>query len=37
LSTIGIILVFGAFNRLLNRHLEPSQRLRFTYRPQLIR
>jgi len=37
LSTIGIILVFGAFNRLLNRHLEPSQRLRFTYRPQMIR
>jgi polar amino acid transport system permease protein len=37
LSTIGIILVFGMVNRYLNRHLEPAQRLRFTYRPMLMR
>jgi polar amino acid transport system permease protein len=37
LSTIAIILIFGRVNRYLNRHLEPAQRLRFTYRPMLMR
>jgi polar amino acid transport system permease protein len=37
LSTVAIILIFGRVNRHLNRHLEPAQRLRFTYRPMLMR
>lgn len=36
-STIGIIFVFGIVNRILNRHVEPSRRLKFAFRPQLIR
>jgi polar amino acid transport system permease protein len=37
LSTIGIIFVFGLVNTRLNRHLEPSKRLKMFFRPQLIR
>lgn len=37
LTTIGIILLFGAANRRLNRHLEPSARPKLVLRPQLIR
>jgi polar amino acid transport system permease protein len=37
LGTIGIILVFGAINRRLNRHLAPADRPRLRLRPQFIR
>ena len=37
LATLIIILVFGAVGRHLNRHLAPTARPRFRYRPQLIR
>ncbi|MEM6622777.1 MAG: ABC transporter permease subunit [Pseudomonadota bacterium] len=37
LGTIGIIVVYGAINRRLNRHLAPSQRARLKLRPQFIR
>ena len=36
-STILIILLFGAVNRRLNRHLAPAIRPRIAYRPQLVR
>ena len=37
LGTIAIILVFGAINRRLNRHLAPEHRTRLRLRPQFIR
>ena len=37
IGTVGIIWVFGAINRRLNRHLEPGQRVRLRLRPQFIR
>ena len=36
-GTVGIIVVFGAVNRRLNRHLAPAQRSRLRLRPQFIR
>ncbi|MFZ1815910.1 MAG: ABC transporter permease subunit [Rhizobiaceae bacterium] len=35
--TLLIILLFGAINRRLNRHLDPASLARISYRPQLIR
>ena len=35
--TLIIVILFESVNRRLNRHLEPDQRPRFSYRPQLIR
>ncbi|MEM7257288.1 MAG: ABC transporter permease subunit [Pseudomonadota bacterium] len=35
--TLIIVLLFGAVNARLNRHLNPDQRPRIRYRPQLIR
>lgn len=37
LGTVGIILLFGAVNRRLNRHLAPGKRARLQFRPQFIR
>ncbi len=37
LGTVAIIVVFGAINRRLNRHLAPTQRSRLKLRPQFIR
>ncbi|MGD1923754.1 MAG: ABC transporter permease [Paracoccaceae bacterium] len=36
-GTIVIVLVFGAINRRLSRHLAPAQRTRLKLRPQFIR
>ena len=36
-GTVVIILIFGAVNRWLNRHLVPSQRKRLQLRPHFIR
>jgi len=35
--TLLIIFVFGSFNRYLNRHINPAERSRISYRPQLMR
>lgn len=35
--TLMIILLFGAVNRYLNRHIKPVERSKISYRPQLIR
>lgn len=37
IATVGAITLFGWFNSRLNRHLEPEQRSRVRYRPQLMR
>lgn len=37
IGAVGIISLFGAINRRLNRHLEPGQRQRLRLRPQFIR
>lgn len=37
LATLGLIALFGAANRRLNRHLPAAERRRLRYRPQLIR
>lgn len=37
LSTILLIMVFGAINRRLNRHLAPEARVKFRFRPQYVR
>ncbi|MCB1450752.1 MAG: ABC transporter permease subunit, partial [Nitratireductor sp.] len=37
LFTLLIILVFGAANRRLNRHLAPEARSRISYKPQIFR
>ena len=37
LGTVGIILMFGAMNRYLNRHLTAAERPRLRLRPQFIR
>ncbi len=37
LATLGIIALFGAINRRLNRHLPREVRPKFRYRPQFIR
>ncbi|AMY68716.1 ABC transporter permease [Frigidibacter mobilis] len=37
LLTLLLILLFGAMNRRLNRHLAPNQRPRLKLRPQLVR
>ncbi len=37
LLTMLLILLFGAMNRRLNRHLAPNQRPRLKLRPQLVR
>lgn len=37
LGTLGILALFGAVNRRLNRHLPPAQRSRLRLRPQVIR
>jgi polar amino acid transport system permease protein len=36
-GTLGIVALFGAVNRRLNRHLPQEARRRLRYRPQLIR
>ena len=36
-ATVVLILIFGAVNRRLNRHLAPTQRARLRLRPQFIR
>lgn len=35
--TLLIILIFGTINKYLNRHINPEQRKKVRYRPQLIR
>ena len=37
LLTLALILLFGAMNRRLNRHLAPNQRPKLKLRPQLVR
>jgi polar amino acid transport system permease protein len=37
LATLGIIALFGAINRRLNRHLPREERPKLRYRPQVIR
>ena len=37
IATVILILVFGAVNRRLNRHLAPERRAKLRFRPQLIR
>jgi polar amino acid transport system permease protein len=37
LLTLAVILIFGAVNRRLNRHLPGQRRSRLRYRPQLLR
>ena len=36
LLTLSIIMIFSLVNRRLNRHLEPDQRSKIKYRPQII-
>ncbi len=35
--TLIIIMLFGAVNRYLNRHIKPTERPKISYQPQLIR
>jgi polar amino acid transport system permease protein len=37
LLTLGIIALFGAVNRRLNRHLPQHERGRLRFKPQVIR
>jgi polar amino acid transport system permease protein len=37
IGTVLLILAFGAMNRRLNRHLDPSAQSRLSFRPQFIR